>query len=335
VLARTLHCIAQHGADEFYGGETASAIDAFFASQGGALRACDLAGYRPEWVEPATGTYRGHHVTVMPPNSFGVLLLMQLNGLSALDSATLDRDPIIRLAAQIASMKAAFELGAAAIADPACVPYPRLLLGAETTAAMQKAVRENASAVAVPSMGGTACVLAADADGNAVNMVQSVFNPFGSGMRDPQSGIIFNNRMFGFTHRLGQPNSMAGGKRPAHTLCPVMVHRAGRLRYVLASPGGVSQTLTNVQVINNLIDRGLDVAAAVHAPRWCNTRAGDVLLEPEFSEAAIGALAAVGHKAQRKDDPYFYGSAKAIELPASGGLAGAADHRREASARGW
>ena len=81
-------------------------------------------------------------------------------------------------------------------------------------------------------------------------------------------------------------------------------------------------------------DRGLDVAAAVEAPRWCNTRSGDFLIEAEFSEQIVEALAAFGHKAKRRDDGYFYGSAKAIEFLPSGNLAGAADHRREAFALG-
>ena len=121
---------------------------------------------------------------------------------------------------------------------------------------MQAAVRAPASAAAVRNTGGTACLLIADEHGNAVSVVQSVFNVFGAVLLDPQTGILFNNRMQGFTHKPGHPNSVAPGKRPAHTLCPVLVRRDGRVRYALATPGGISQTLTNVQVINHLIDGG-------------------------------------------------------------------------------
>ena len=118
-------------------------------------------------------------------------------------------------------------------------------------------------------------------------------------------------------------------------LVPVMVRRDGAVRYVLASPGGLSQTLTNVQLITQLIDAGTDVAAAVEAPRWCNTRTGDFLIEPQFPESVIPTLAAMGHAAQRAEDAYFYGSAKAIERLPSGNLAGAADPRRDAFALGF
>ena len=200
---------------------------------------------------------------------------------------------------------------------------------------MREAVLAKAPATLVPNRGGTSCLMLADAEGNAICVVQSVFNVFGSAFLEPATGILFNNRMQGFTHRAGRPNSVGPGRRPAHTLCPVMVHRAGRVRYVLASPGGASQTLTNAQLLTHLIDGGRDVAAAVEAPRWCNARGGEFLIEGEFPERAIAALAAMGHAVTRAPDPYYYGSAKAIELLPSGTLAGAGDHRREAFALGY
>jgi len=152
---------------------------------------------------------------------------------------------------------------------------------------------------------------------------------------DPGTGILFNNRMQGFSHRSGQPNSVGPGRRPAHTLCPVLVRRGERIRFALATPGGLSQTLTNVQVLSYLLDDGRDVAAAVEAPRWCNTRTGDVLIDGEFPPSVLAELAAMGHRAQRAEDAYFYGSAKAIELLDTGTLAGGADYRREAFALGY
>ena len=107
------------------------------------------------------------------------------------------------------------------------------------------------------------------------------------------------------------------------------------LRYAMATPGGLSQTLTNVQVLNHLLDCGYDVQMAVQAPRWCNTKTGDFLIENEFPESALAELARMGHKAKRRDDGYFYGSAKAVEYLPSGNLAGGADFRREGFALGF
>lgn len=335
-LAATLRRIADQGADEFYRGETARLMSSYIAARGGLLGTADLASFAPFWVEPAATLYRGHRVMAMPPNSYGSLLLMQLNGLKALERGALIADPAARIGYQMSAMKAAFELGLPLIADPKTVPDAvDRLLGPDLVEQMQRAVLDHAPGRRVPDRTGTSCLLVADASGDAICVVQSIFSVFGSMFRDPGTGILFNNRMSGFTHVQGEANSVAPGKRPAHTLCPVMVQRDGRLRYVLASPGGLSQTVTNTQVLGRLIDDGLDVAAAVEAPRWCNTANGDFLLEREIPEAFVPRLAAMGHAARRAEDAFFYGSAKAIEILPSGNFAGAGDHRREAFALGY
>ena len=335
-LATTLRTIAEEGADAFYRGAIAQRIDAFFAARGGLMRASDLAAYQPLWAEPIAAEYRGHRVHAMPPNSCGALMLMQLEGLCAVESAALAADPARRMGYQMSAMKAAFAAGVPSIADPAAVPDAAgRLFSPETRAYMRAAVLERGGPNPGPDSGGTSCLILADAEGNAISLVQSIFNVFGAALLDPETGILFNNRMQSFAHQPGKPNSVAPRKRPAHTLCPVMVLRDGRMRFAMATPGGLSQTLTNVQVLSNLLDCGLDVQASVEAPRWCNTRTGDFLMEREFPESMVADLAAMGHKATRRDDGYFYGSAKAIELLPSGALAGGADFRREGFALGW
>ena len=330
-LAATLRTIAANGADEFYRGGIAQALADYFENQGGLISAADLAGYQPLWVEPIATEYRGHRVMAMPPNSYGVLLLMQLNGLAAVDGADLVGESARRIGYQMKAVQAAFDHGVALISDPRTASgVSERLLGPETTAVMQDAVRGAHAPRRLREGGGTSCLLIADGDGNAACMVQSVFNVFGSMALDPRTGILFNNRMQGFTQRPGHANTIGPGKRPAHTLCPVMVHRDGRPRYVLASPGGLSQTLINAQILTNLIDGRMDVSAAVEAPRWCITKSGSFLIEPEFSEATVAGLAKLGHVVKRTGDDYYSGSAKAIEFLPSGNLAGASDHRREA-----
>jgi gamma-glutamyltranspeptidase len=336
-LAETLRQIADGGAEPFYRGGIAERIGPHFAEHGGLMRADDLANFAPLWVEPAATTYRGHRVCVMPPNSYGVLLLMQLNGLKALERAALTADPARRIGYQMSAMKAAFANGVPLIADPKAVPDALdRILAPDMTERLQRAVLGEAPAPRMPDRSGTSCLLVADASGDALCVVQSVFSVFGSYFRDPTTGILFNNRMAGFSATPGQANTVAPGKRPAHTLCPVMVQRDGRLRYVLASPGGLSQTVTNTQVLGRLIDDGVDVAAAVEAPRWCNTASGgDFLLERELPEAFLPVLAGMGHQARRAEDAFYYGSAKALEILPSGNFAGAGDHRREAFALGY
>ena len=336
-LADTLRQIAEGGAEPFYRGPIAERIDAFMTARGGLMRASDLANFAPLWVEPASTTYRGHRVSVMPPNSYGMLLLMQLNGLKALERGVLIADPARRIGYQMSAMKAAFANGVPLIADPKAIPDAvDRMLAPDMTERLQRAVLGEAPSPRIADRSGTSCLLVADDSGNAICVVQSVFAVFGSYFRDPSTGILFNNRMAGFSATPGEANTVAPGKRPAHTLCPVMVQRDGRLRYVLASPGGLSQTVTNTQVLGRLIDDGVDVAAAVEAPRWCNhTHGSDLLIERELPDEFIPVLTSMGHKVRKAEDPFYYGSAKAVEILPTGNFAGAGDHRREAFALGY
>lgn len=334
-LAETLKVISAEGADRFYAGPIAKTLANFLQERGGFTRASDLDAYRPLWVEPIWTEYRRHRVGVLPPNSYGLLLLMQLNGLEAIDGSAVISDPVRRLKAQISAMTAAMNLGAEYIADPnESVGVTERLLGAEIAEAMRDAVRGSIFGGRIRDQAGTACVLVADSKGNAGCVVQSVFNVFGSGVLDPQTGVLFNNRMRGFDHRPGRPNTIGPGKRPAHTLCPVLVLKDDKPRYVLASPGGRSQTLINAQVLMNLIDGGRDILSAVEAPRWALNAAGDVIIEPAFPPDVASDLALAGYKVTRIEDDYFYGSAKAIEFLPNDTLAGGADSRREAAALG-
>ena len=219
-LAASLNAIAMQGADEFYCGDLAARIARYQEDRGGLIRASDLAAYAPLWVEAIATDYRGHRVEAMPPNSYGILLLMQLNGLAALDSGTLTRSVAGRLGYQISAMHAAFE-GVPLIADPQAIPDAiDRLLGPQMTAAIQSAVLNGAGHQRVADRGGTACVLLADQHGNAISLVQSVFNAFGSMVLDPGTGILFNNRM-SFAHAPNQPNSVgpAGGRPTRFAPC--------------------------------------------------------------------------------------------------------------------
>lgn len=336
-LAKTLRRIARDGADEFYEGETARHLATAHKNAGGLITEADLAAYAPMWVERVSTEYRGHTVSVLPPNTCSTYLLMQLDGLSALSSRELTNDPVRRMAYQMSAMKAAFAAGAEFVVDPAIMPdAAKHMLSPEMKSRMQAAVRSLDGKGRVPSSGGTACILLADAKGNMVSLVQSVYNVFGSMFMDPATGVLFNNRMQDFKPQPGLPGSVGPGRRPFHTLSPIIVHRAdGKPRYVLASPGGISQTLTGAQVLTELLDCGHDVSAAVQYPRWCNRANGDFMIEPLFPETMSADLAKLGHAAARGGDSYYYGSAKAIEWMSTGNLAGAGDHRREAFAAGF
>ncbi len=332
-LAATLEQIAKGGATAYYRGPAAASIGGYVQSRGGALAASDFAACKPEWVEPLRLSYRNLDVCVMPPNSYGLYMLLQLAGLSEVDFSQLATDSPERYAALIAAARAAFAAGDRSVADPSVVgaglPAP---LSDDGLKALRADFRRRAGA-AVPNRGGTTVIAMVDREGNAAAIVQSVFLVFGSGVADPESGVLMNDRMLGFTLERGHPNVAAPGKRPAHTLNPVITFDKSGVRHVLLTPGGPGQTLTLTQVLQAMTDHGLSLQEAIALPRWSMDLAGDVLLESGMPQAVFDGLEKFGVPAGRgaMGSPFF-GSAECVERMPDGALAAVADYRREAYA---
>src|SRR5262249_33529155 len=106
-----------------------------------------------------------------------------------------------------------------------------------------------------------------DKDRNAVSFINSLFNSFGSGIVAGDTGIMLQNRGTGFSLDPKHPNRLEPGKRPFHTLIPAMVFKDGKLWMSYGVMGGDVQAQGHVQVLVNLIDRGLNLQQAIDAPR--------------------------------------------------------------------
>lgn len=318
-LAQTLQQIATHGAPAFYRGPIAHALVAFSHTHGGLLSLDDLARYEATWTEPVRQEFGAHELAVMPPNSVGVLMLAQLARLHATTHATRDD----ALVAQIESARSLLGPLRDRVADPAARwPLPIDSRAARTNAAPR-----------INEPGDTAGIVIADARGNALVMLQSVFQPFGSGCVEPSTGILMNNRLHEFDLDPAAHNVLAPGKRPVHTLNPYIVLRDGRPMWCAVSPGGVSQTTTGVQFIANVVDHAMTLPDAIDEPRWSLSRDGDLLCEPGFPSGVIDRLEARGVAVTRDSlHPFYFGSIKAVRLLNDGVLEASADQRREASA---
>jgi gamma-glutamyltranspeptidase/glutathione hydrolase len=334
-LGQTLRIVAADGADGFYGGKPAEQLSRYLAARGGLLEVSDFRGYRPQWVEPIETSFRGYRAKVMPPNSFGLYMLLQLNVLSDIEPKRISDDLTERLATLIRAARVAFAIGDRAVADPAFGPEPVAeILGPPGHKRLREAFSASAG-VSPPNQGGTAVVSVADADGNATIIVQSVFQVFGSAVTDPESGIVLNDRMTGFTTIPGHPNQVGPCKLPAHTLNPVLVLNDDRIKYVIGTPGGPGQTLTLTQVLQSAIDRKLDLAAAIAEPRWSMDFASAAIVESSMPVELIEGVKRRGLQVSASPpNAPFFGSVEAIEFQADGSLRGVVDDRREASARG-
>jgi gamma-glutamyltranspeptidase/glutathione hydrolase len=145
----------------------------------------------------------------------------------------------------------------------------------------------------------TTYLCAADEAGTMVSYIHSLFS--GAGVVLGETGVLMNSRLLGFTLREGHPNRLAPGKRPVHTLNPWLVHRDGQPVLVGGTPGAHWQVQTNLQILTNLIDFGLDVQRAIEAPRFTfgdqlDTGDPTITLESRVDPAVVEELRAMGHR---------------------------------------
>lgn len=271
-LAATLEAVAREGPPTLYGGEVGSRLARGLAAAGSPITLDDLARHKAELASPLSGRYRDLLVSVAPPNSQGFVLLEIL---AAVERLGLEPDPLGPDAATLAEVfRAAGADRDRHNADPRTSDLQvATLLGEDHIAALCDRVRKHRAApggaVGAPrGTGDTIALVAADARGNAVSLIQSLFDGFGSGILEPATGIVAHSRGACFSLDPSSPNALVGGKRPAHTLMPVLVHRHGGLAAVCGSMGGYAQPQINAFSILRMFDLGLTPAAALQAPRW-------------------------------------------------------------------
>lgn len=331
-LAATLRALARGGPDEFYTGAVADRSVQYLRSHGGALDAADFAEFRPEVTEPISVQFRDLRVMTSPPNTHGFIML---RALTAIGTACLNAP----LGADLGALMWVFHHGnrlrSEHLADPrmADVDVPALVGGLGATASVRAAV---ATAASVPR-GDTVGIAAADGDGFAVSLIQSVYHAFGSGLLDPQTGILFHDRGTSFSLDPRSPNVLAARKRPLHTLMPVLTTQAGEIRHVLATMGGQGQPQILTQVLLRMAD-GETAAAAIAAPRAVvgAQQAGctddTVIVETGADPAATASLVASGLAvAEVPRHTEGLGQANVVRVSGDGDMTAASDPRADGS----
>lgn len=337
-LAATMARVQANGADEVYAGETGRRIVAHLKQLGGFLDAPDLAGYRPTWTEPITAQYRGLTVAAFPPNTQGVTFLEELLLLRGLDVRSLGHNTADYFHTIADAIRLAVTDRDTSVADPKAmrVTVAQLLDSARlaplaATIDPKGATGGGASIAAAPDHPNTVYIIAVDGQGNVVSMIQSLFASFGSGIVVPGTGVILHNRGSLFSLDPSHPNSLAPGKLPYHTLCPLLALKNGKPWLAFGTPGGDGQTHTDLQVLHNILLFGMTPQQAIDAPRMRRMASGELRLEDRVPEAVRAALEARGYQARRRPSSADFGGAQAVEMDLrTGALRAGADRRREA-----
>ncbi len=341
-LARTLVAIAQTGPRYFY--ETSGrSVAAYLGAREGLLDAEDFAAYEARWVDPISTRYRDCTAYQLPPPSQGLAGLLILNALGELDVAALGNGSAAYFDALIRAIRWAFRHRDMWLTDPSFLDIPVQELLSQKAGHPERALEGAASGPPRRSGDDTVFVATADADGNAVGLVQSLYFDFGAAVLDPDSGVLLQNRGASFSLDPRHPNVLAPGKQSASTLMAGMLFRDGRPYVVHGTQGGEGQAQTNASVVTRIVDFGCDAQQAIEAPRLLSGRSwGDVatqlLIETRGNGERIAELARLGHPAQAVAWPHpRLGTAQAIRLKGPGRAfhEGGADPRGEGLALGF
>jgi len=306
---------------------------------GGFFTVKDFAEHRSDWVEPISANYRGYDIYEMPPTTQGFVALEMLKILEGFDLKAAGAQSADALHWMIEAKKLAFADRDRHLADRDFMKVTPSELFAEARAAKLRTQIEPARAAAeypgAPAGNDTEYVAAADGDGNFVSFIQSNFMGFGSGVVEPETAIILQNRGHLFSLDENHPNCIGPRKRCAHTLMPGLVFRDGKPFGVLGLKGGHVQPQVQVQILTNLIDFGMTPQEAISAPRFNHIEGTKVGLEPGIAQSIKDDLARRGHEIAG-GNPESFGGAHAIFIhPQSGAFIGGSDPRKGGCALGF
>ena len=317
-LTATLGRIAEHGHAGFYGGRTADLIVAEMRRGSGLISYQDLRDYQSIWRTPIRSAYRGFEIVSMPPpSSGGVLLAQMLNMLEAYDVGAMgfERPDTVHL--MVEAERRAYADRAEYLGDPDFYDVPVAMLTAKDYARQRFTDFDPKIATRSELVGAgarwpeespeTTHVSVIDAVGNAVAYTTTLNHGYGGKMVVAGAGFLLNNEMDDFSAKentantyglIGrEANAIAPRKRMLSSMTPTIVLKDDKPYFVTGSPGGSTIITTVLQVVVNVTDHGMDLPAAVAAPRFHHQWQPDrvVFEKGRLSVETQSALATLGH----------------------------------------
>jgi gamma-glutamyltranspeptidase/glutathione hydrolase len=361
------------GRDAFYKGPIARDMTAAVRDAGGVMTEEDLASYHGKIEEPASAPYRGYTVYKTGFWNQGPALLQTLRLLEGFNLSAMGVGSADALHTTVEAIKLAYADRDHYYGDPDFVRVPGDVLLSAPYAALRRALIDPKRASLEqrpgdpsrntalldhfsqppaqdgpsPEPGDTTSIQVVDAAGNLFSATPSSGWLLGGAFVAGATGVPMSNRMQAFRLDPSSPNVLAGGKRPRTTLTPTVVLKDGKPFLAIGTPGGDSQDQQILLVLLNIMDFGMDVQAAIEAPRvnslhpvssFDTHRAQPGVLEVESTLAppVIEELKARGHVLLvRRPFGISTGIVAAGVDPVTGRLRGGADLRRERAIAAW
>jgi gamma-glutamyltranspeptidase/glutathione hydrolase len=342
-FARTLQEIAEKGIGTFYGGALGQRIVARLAALDGFVTLEDLKKNAPTWVTPISVPFRGYRVWELPPNNQGIATLEMLRILEPYDLKSMGQNSATYLHYLIEAKKLAYADLDRFVGDADHLDMPAEQLLTDEFIAERRShlnatrAQEHVDPGPARTKSETVYLTVADAEGNMVSFINSNYDYFGSGIVVPGTGFVLHNRGAGFTLTPGLPNTVAPGKRPFHTLIPGFVTQTvnGREQAYMSFGlmGGGVQAQGHAQFLLNYFVFGMDLQAAIDAPRFRHYDGLRVALETPITDAVRDSLKAMGHVLIDQPPVAFGGAQAIVRLPK--GYAAASDPRKDGMAVGY
>jgi gamma-glutamyltranspeptidase/glutathione hydrolase len=260
-LAASLRTVATDGPRAFYEGPLAQSIVADLQAAGGHHAAEDLAQYQATLVDAMHYAYRDHEVIATP---------------------TLTAGPTMRRALDLMT---AWQPGTDTPDADAFIAYDRAIRQAN-----QERYDTMGDTEHEPDPSCTTHFSVVDEAGNMVAVTQTLLSIFGSRMMLPQSGILMNNGIMWFDPEQGKPNSLGPNKRCLANMCPTLLHRADGSQFALGASGGRKIMPAVVELTSLLLDYGMDLETAFHAPRTDMSLADITIVDQALPPQVIATL---------------------------------------------
>ncbi|OWZ09479.1 Gamma-glutamyl transferase [Phytophthora megakarya] len=364
-LAGCLEEVVKKGKKAFYNdGRIAQAIVAMVREKGGVMTMEDLKTHTSTFVTPISTKFQGVDIHEIPPNGQGITALLALNILSQLtkDGALPPQGSAEEAHLQIEALRLAFADAKWFVSDMehnTSLPVKELL--SEEYAKKRAALVDRKKAAIDPKRGSpelscdTVSFQVIDGQGNAVSMVNSNYEGFGTGLVPKGCGFTLQNRGCNFElhgAKMGHPNALAPNKRPYHTIIPGLSTFAdsGELHSSFTVMGGFMQPQGHVQILSHMLLHGMNPQEALDAPRFSidvdrpmkpgrNDEGSSVLVEADLGAEVIAALREkFGHNIQEVEGfkRTTFGRGQIIlRDPKTGVLCAGSDGRADGCAIGW
>jgi gamma-glutamyltranspeptidase/glutathione hydrolase len=302
-LGWSLALIQKAGESAFYSGPIAQRLIKDIQKGGGVMTLDDLKQYKAVERTPLEGRYKQYQIiTAPPPSSGGALVLAMLGMLEKDDLATLGFGSAAYNHLLVETMKRAFADRAEWFGDPDFAQNPLQKFLDPAYLAKRRAGIDLKKAT--PSQAikpgdfsdkestETTHYTIVDKQGMIISNTYTLNGSFGSGATADGTGILLNNEMDDFSSKPGSPNmygllqsernAIAPRKRPLSSMTPTIILENGKPILALGSPGGPTIINSVFQVTLNTLVFGMDIQAAIDAPKLHHQWMPDRILSEPF-----------------------------------------------------